>query len=324
MFHRRLLILLLCSLGVVVAAARDAAAWPRLRRHRFACRCQAQSPSKVPVEVEQVLDRLRVHYPGKTNDQIIQVLRGYVLHDDSAEKEGMRWLAERLQRAKRQKEAVAAIGVMGGGDVFYDWHHVTDGQPKQQPPGPAWARNVLGDDFFASVVYVYFHGSQVSDAGMESVAGLSQLNELWLFGSQVTDAGLERLKSLSHLQHLGLSARITDSGLAQLKGLSQLNELVLNDTKITDAGLEHLKGLNQLKTLFLIDTRIGDSGLKQLRGLSQLSELRLGGTQVTDAGLEHLKGLSELYWLWLDNTKVTDAGVKKLQQALPNCEISGP
>ena len=98
----------------------------------------------------------------------------------------------RLQIAKKQKEAVAAIGAIGGADVFYDWHHVTDGQPKQPPPGPAWARNVLGDDFFASVVYVYFYGGHVSNAGLEHIDNLGQLQELYLFGSQVTDAGLEQ------------------------------------------------------------------------------------------------------------------------------------
>jgi hypothetical protein len=70
MFHRRFLTMLLCSLGVVVLAAPEAAARPKLRRHRFLCQCQAQSAVKAPSEVEQVLQKLRPHFPGTTDDQI--------------------------------------------------------------------------------------------------------------------------------------------------------------------------------------------------------------------------------------------------------------
>jgi len=319
--------LYLTSIGIVLIAAQAAAAWPRRHHRRCVCPISRQAPAATLTttaseEVEQVLNKLRLVLPNKTDDEIIQVLRGYVLHEDSADKDGLRWLAERLQLAKRQREAVAAIRATGGGDVFYDWQHVDDGQPIEPPPGPLWARNALGDDFFASAVYVYLHSPRISDAAMEHVRALPQLKELWLFNSEITDAGLRHLKDLKKLEKLGHnSAKVTDAGLSHLKSLSQLKVLALNNTQITDAGLEHLKDLKQLHELFLIDTQITDAGLKRLRGLTQLWDLRLGGTKVTDAGLQYLKGLSELYWLWLDNTKVTDAGVRKLQQALPKCMI---
>ena len=71
---------------------------------------------------------------------------------------------------------------------------------------------------------------------------------LCLDGTQVTDAGLEHLKGLTRLQSLDLSGtQVTDAGLEHLKGLTQLQWLSLEGTQVTDAGLEHLKGLTNSK-----------------------------------------------------------------------------
>ena len=60
----------------------------------------------------------------------------------------------------------------------------------------------------------------------------------------VTDAELEHLSGLTNIQSLGLdSSQITDSGLGNLKGLTRLETLVLSGNQITDAGLENVKGL---------------------------------------------------------------------------------
>ena len=50
-------------------------------------------------------------------------------------------------------------------------------------------------------------GTQVTDAGLEHLKGLSRLQELYLDGTQVTDAGLEHLKGLSQLKSWTSAAR---------------------------------------------------------------------------------------------------------------------
>ena len=61
--------------------------------------------------------------------------------------------------------------------------------------------------------------------------------------TQVTDAGLELVKGMTSLDMLSLSSpQVTDAGLEHLKRLTNLRFLSLNDTQVTDAGLEHLKG----------------------------------------------------------------------------------
>jgi hypothetical protein len=228
------------------------------------------------------------------------------------------WLAVKVQQAKRQREAVDAIQKLGGG-VIYDYD--VYGKPKPQPP--PWLRYLLGDDFFANIGGVSFRNTQVTDAELEMLKGLTQVHQLYVNSPQVTDAGLETLKGLTQLQGLCLNnTQVTDAGLETLKGLTQLQLLWLNNTRVTDAGLEELKGLTQLLSLSLDDTQVTDAGLEELKGLTQLQSLYLNNTQVTDAGLENLKGLTQLQGLCLNNTQVTDEGISKLQQVLPHCQIS--
>jgi hypothetical protein len=63
-----------------------------------------------------------------------------------------------------------------------------------------------------------------------------------LTGTQVTDADLEHLKGLTRLHALWLeSTRVTDAGLEHLERLSNLRQLYLQNTRVTDAGVEKLK-----------------------------------------------------------------------------------
>ena len=73
---------------------------------------------------------------------------------------------------------------------------------------------------FPIVVYVDFNFTSATDAALEPLTELTQLQRLWLDKTRITDAGLDRVK-----------------------GLAQLRELSFLWTKITDVGLEHLKGL---------------------------------------------------------------------------------
>ena len=84
--------------------------------------------------------------------------------------------------------------------------------------------------------------------------------------TQITDAGLVHLKGLTSLRSLSLRyTQITDAGLQHLKELTNLSDMYLQNTQITDAGLEYLKGLTRLKRLYLEGTQITDDGVKKLQ-----------------------------------------------------------
>jgi hypothetical protein len=247
------------------------------------------------------------------------------------------WLAVEMERARAQKESVE---IFGEACVYQD--------ERAAPFLPTRVRQLLGKDFFADVVQLWFHNTKVNDAGLEKVEaldklewlhlaectevtdiglahlkGLNQLKVLVLHNTRVTDAGLKCLNGLRKLRLLNLDyTEVTDVGLKHLKELNYLRELDLNDTKVTDTGLEYLIAeLKELEYLNLSSTQITDKGLERVRGLNHLEALLLESTRVTDAGLEHLKPMNKLQRLDLRDTNVTHEGVKNLKQALPTCDI---
>ena len=112
---------------------------------------------------------------------------------------------------------------------------------------------------------------------------------VYLEKTPVTDADLEYLKGLTNLQVLRLAdTQVTDAGLQHLKGLTRLQWLWLSGTQVTDAGLEHLKAVTGLQKLFLSDTQITDAGLGHLKELTNLQYVSLIGSQVTEEGVKKL------------------------------------
>ncbi len=126
---------------------------------------------------------------------------------------------------------------------------------------------------------------------------LHQVATVDLSSTQVSDAGLAHLAGLSGLQSLSLwNTKVSDAGLAHLARLSGLQSLSLWNTKVSDAGLAHLAGLSGLQSLYLSSTKLSDAGLAHLAGLSGLQSLDLSGTQVKDISLlEQIPGL-DIEW----------------------------
>jgi hypothetical protein len=221
---------------------------------------------------------------------------------------GMSWFGAKYRAACEQRDAVAAVRALGGYvyyDAYYDYEHshayfrcydgYTWGWPHMRPPpavppGPEWARRLLGVDFFADPMEVRF-----TDPTLYLIA----VSVMPPPPCEPTDASLRAIARLTGLECLDLAnTQITGRGLATLKALKRLRELDLDCTRVTDVGLGGVAELASLRALDLF------------------------GCNITDAGLEHLKGLSGLRRLNLSQTHVTDEGVRRLQHALPNCEIT--
>lgn len=255
------------------------------------------------------------------------------------------WLGWLVHGARVQREAVAAIERSGGWSA-YDWEWKDGDKIRNGKPwGPRWLVDLIGVDFFGSVVIVVLPEagsdavlahighlsrleelnlsfSPVTDAGVAHMKGLTHLKDLSLRGTRVTDTGVAHLAGLEGLRRLHLGGTgITDRGMTYLEGMTELELLHLEGTKITDAGVTHLRGLSRLEDLWLYDTAITDAGLTDLEGKSNLVELRLEGTKVTDAGMTRLKGLTKLQLLLVTRTGVTDAGVQELKRSLPKAKV---
>ena len=134
-----------------------------------------------------------------------------------------------------------------------------------------------------------------TDDDLNTLKGRDDLRTITL-GSDVTDAGLVNLRGLTGLTSLNLSrTKVSDEGLANIAGLTQLQELFLSNANVSDKGLAHLSRLRQLRTLSLSKTQVTDAGFTHLADSTRLSKLYLGGTRVKGKGLTSLKGLQELY-----------------------------
>jgi hypothetical protein len=140
-----------------------------------------------------------------------------------------------MNQARKQKEAVMAIGGSGG-TVTYDYGCDGSGTPIPFTPPlvPRLLRKVLGTDFFANAVGIALEESEgvgVEDAELlrlkTHLTALPNLKTLSITGSPITNAGLEAVEGLSPLQHESLrSTRVGDAGLLRLHGLEQLRTLI--------------------------------------------------------------------------------------------------
>jgi hypothetical protein len=220
------------------------------------------------------------------------------------------WLGMKVNQARRQKEAVAALGALGMD--FHYAHQRDDAYPNSIAPGreldvPKWLDELAGYDFFRTVVSVQ-NIPPVSDEDLAHLAGLPYIERLYVTGSgsNLSDAGLAHLPP-----------RITDEGLLAIRKLKKLKRLHLYDTKITNAGMAALGNMTALELLMLNRTQITDAGLVHLKNAKRLRHLYLSHTSITDAGLVHLHGLPELRSVALDDTAASPDGIAALKAATP-------
>lgn len=132
--------------------------------------------------------------------------------------------------------------------------------------------------------------TEVTDAGVECLAGYTALEWLDLSFTKTTDAGISHVAGAAGLRRLNLEGTaITDSSLEVIARFPQLEELDLSDTQVTDAGIARLTNLQQLKVLWLTKTQVSDACLENLRESMQLEFLEVSQTNVTADGLAALK-----------------------------------
>lgn len=250
------------------------------------------------------------------------------------------WLAIVVNRAHRQRDAVAAIKVWGGRIEFDD-----ERRNHKSSPLHDGLRVLLGDDDAAHVVRVRLpsnwetmerkfegtfmgrshvtSGPVVDDDGLRKVAELASLQNLTLSWTDIGDAGMANLQGLTNLNSLGLHyTNVTDDGLLFLAGMSRLDSLDLSGTKISDRGLARLKPLENLQSLSLHTTSVTSSGVEHLVGLPKLESLQLAYTKVDDDCVDNLARITSLTYLDIRYTGISDDGRARLTKALPGCSIS--
>jgi mono/diheme cytochrome c family protein len=93
------------------------------------------------------------------------------------------------------------------------------------------------------ILWVDLSRSQVTDAGVETLAKMTNLERLHLENTKVTDAGIAKLGALPNLEYLNLyGTKVTDGGIAKLAAAKDLKKLFVWETGVTQAGAKALEG----------------------------------------------------------------------------------
>jgi hypothetical protein len=139
-----------------------------------------------------------------------------------------------VYRATLQRRSVAAIESKGG-SVFYDYQFMEDGDmkhPTPYPPGPAWLRRIVGDDYFRKVIHL-----KLKHGGLDHLSGFPSVESLVVPSSLLRDddSDFELLPDLVHLRSLLVQ---DDSGpsdrlVIQLSQLTQLQHLSISKSLLT-------------------------------------------------------------------------------------------
>ena len=123
------------------------------------------------------------------------------------------------------------------------------------------------------------------DAALAKFAGIAdRFADLNLGRSKVTDAGLQSLAGMKNLTRLRLeNTTISDAGIDALLGLEKLEYLNLYGTKITDAGLAKLEKLANLKSLYAWQTGVTKPAAEALHAKLPKLMINLGWENVIGA-----------------------------------------
>ncbi len=107
----------------------------------------------------------------------------------------------------------------------------------------------------------------LSDAQLQMLDAVAlQVLRLNLRGAEVTNAGLKTIARMTNLRRLRLESNpIDDGGMAELQGLKELRYLNLTGTKVTDRGLVSLGTLPKLRKIYVWNTTISPKAAETLR-----------------------------------------------------------
>ena len=172
--------------------------------------------------------------------------------------------------------------------------------------GGRLSRNAAGE-----IIGVDLSNSWLTDADLETLARLPQLETINLSYTKITDAGLEHLAPLKNVKVLDLyyAEAVTDLGIAHLKHWRNLEHLNVRGTKVTSTLFEHISKMTRLKFLDVGHSRVNDDLFEVLDSLPRLEHLSFGGNKMSGAALPLLKSYPALKELSVSGQQRTDSGL---------------
>jgi hypothetical protein len=236
------------------------------------------------------------------------------------------WLASVSSGARRQKWAVDVLKGTGV-QLVYDYQVGSDGSPlpdaEQNPPGPAWLRNLVGIDYVANVVRASGWAEfQIHDDTVGIFADLPALQII--VGAYLSETGLAMLERVTKLRQLDAMVQfpLRPQAWQHLWRLAALERLGISGDGFDDDSLAQIGRMHQLRYLAVAGAPLTGEGLSNLSGLTDLEELQLNQCgHLDDAGLKHLLTLTHLRSISFVKSSVSDNAVDKLWRQMPNLKV---
>ena len=168
-------------------------------------------------------------------------------------------------------------------------------------------------------------GGQITDAGLERLASLKELEELVLRDARgVSCSGVAELVKLPQLRRLELTgAPIGDAAFAELASLQALEELSVQGSNLSVQAVDIASRMPNLKSLSLeLPNRIvGREVLTSLRALPNLKRLSLRCSKISNDAILELGALKQLRYLSLGDSRVSASALALLRRSLPNLSM---
>jgi internalin A len=165
------------------------------------------------------------------------------------------WLGYQVWRWNERDKAIAQLRALGG-EVSFGTN-----------PTPKWLVAMFGEKPFRRVGIVNLHRLPATDEHLQLMAWFPDLETVTINGTQVTDAGLKHLDGMSKLWWLEMEwNNISDEGLAELKDLPSLKALRVTDSRVTNEGVKRaLARFKNLQEIWIDRTRVTPEEVAAIR-----------------------------------------------------------
>jgi hypothetical protein len=133
--------------------------------------------------------------------------------------------------------------------------------------------------------------TKFNDDWMPPIAKLTNLKTLrFTNNGKLTDAGMEQLAGLKNLETFNfVGTSITGNAYAKFDGFTKLTRVSHRGSSINDEGLKHLcEHLPNLESISLAHAKFTDAGAPALAKLTKLKGLELGASKATPKALESI------------------------------------
>ena len=218
------------------------------------------------------------------------------------------WLVPRVQEQARVVDWARRSGVT----VSYAYQLDSKGNfsNAMSPPVPKWLINLIGVDYFSSIVMLNIENSSVRDISM--ISSLGNLRECRVSACEITD--LSPFKNLTNLQRLTIRF-CPVSDLGPISGMKNLRHLSLFNTEVTDVSA--IRELTRLESISM--GKIENIDLSPLRRHPSLVSIDISRSKIENASA--LKTITTLKSLNVEGAAISTIQIREIGNALPNCVI---